>query len=144
MSTPVAEGTGNPVGALLVGAAAPAVAALALLAGGAALAGGDQSRSALAGGGMALVAMATGPALHQLCRRLDPTMTTGLVVMAYCVVIIALGVGYSSLSGTAWLVGEFAAAGVFVVAAGWTVGQIRASLRLRQPLYLREGTTARR
>ena len=131
----VATGTANPVGALLVGAAAPSLAGLAVVTAVAALRGLDEVGSALVGGGLALLAMAVGPVLHQLCRRLDPAMVLGIVVLAYGTVVIALGLAFSSLNDIDRLSGEFAGAGVFVIAAGWTVGQIRASLKLRQPLY---------
>jgi hypothetical protein len=141
---PVSEGTTNPVGALLVGSAVPALVAVAVLAAVAVPFGTDEVASALVGGAMALLALAVGPLLHQLCRNLDPAMSVGIVVLAYCMVIGLLGVGYSLLNDTTWLVGEFAGAGVFVVAVAWTVGHMRAATKLRQPLYQQDGTTAGR
>lgn len=141
---PVAEGTRNPVGALLVGAVVPAALALGALIVGAAFIGADEMKSSLVGGSMAGFALAVGPVLHQLCRNLDPTMAVGLVVLAYCMVIGLLGVGFSSLNGTEWLVGGFAGAGVFVVAVGWAAGHMRAAVKLRQPLYEQDETTVER
>ncbi len=140
----VAEGTTNPVGALLRGSAVPALLAVALLAAIAVPFGLNQVTSSLAGGGMGLLALAVGPTLHQLCRNLDPAMVIGIVVLAYCTVIILLGLGFSLLNDTAWLVGDFAAAGVFVVGAAWAVGHMRAAMKLRQPLYQQDEPTAGR
>ena len=140
----VAEGTTNPVGALLRGSAVPALLAVALLAAIAVPFGLNQVTSSLTGGGMGLLALAVGPALHQLCRNLDPAMVIGIVVLAYCAVIMLLGLGFSLLNDTTWLVGDFAAAGVFVVGAAWAVGHMRAAMKLRQPLYQQDEPTAGR
>jgi len=141
---PVAEGTTNPVGELFRGAAVPAVLALAVLTLAALLAGLDEAKSCLVGGGMAVLAMTVGPALHQLCRNLDPAMALSFAVLAYGLVVVGLWWGFSLLTDTAWLVGGFAAAGVFVVAFGWAAGQMRAAAKLRQPLYQQNETTAGR
>jgi hypothetical protein len=141
---PVAEGSRNPVGELLRGAAGPALVVLAILAIVAVPFGLNEVKSSLVGGGMGMLALAVGPALHQLCRNLDPTMAVGFVVLAYCAVIGLLGIGFSLLNGTFWLVGEFAAVGVFVVALAWAAGQMRAAVKLRQPLYQHDETTAQR
>ena len=135
---PVAEGTTNPVGELLRGAAVPAVLGLLVLTVGALVVGADEMKSALVGGAMALLALAIAPALHQLCRNVDPTLVIGIVVLAYGLIVIALWFGFSLLNDTTWLVGGFAAAGVFVVAFGWAAGQMRAAVKLRQPLYQQE------
>ena len=93
---------------------------------------------------MAGMAMGVGPILHLLCRNLDPAISLGIAVLAYCTVIALLWIGYSLLNDTSWLVGGFASAGVFVVSAGWAVGHMRTALKLRQPLYQHEETTAGR
>ncbi|HST80661.1 MAG TPA: hypothetical protein VLL08_02845 [Kineosporiaceae bacterium] len=142
--SPAAEGTTNPVGALLVGSAVPALLAAAALTAAAALFGLNQVTSSLVGAGMALLALAVGPLLHQLCRNVDPTMVVGIVVCAYGTIIGLLWIGFSLLNDTDWLVGEFAAAGVFVVAVGWAVGHMRAAVKLRQPLYQQDESTAGR
>jgi hypothetical protein len=141
---PVAEGTSNPVGALLRGSAVPALLAVAVLTAVAALFGSDEVVSSLVGGGMAVLALGVGPLLHQLCRNLDPTMSVGIVVLAYCMVIGLLGFGFSLLNDTDWLVGEFAGIGVFVVAVAWAGGHMRAAMKLRQPLYQHDEQTAGR
>lgn len=141
---PVAEGTTNPVGPLLRGAAVPALGAVAVLTLVALFSSPSAAMSVLVGGTMALVALAVGPLLHQLCRNLDPNLVLGLVVFAYCTVIVLLGIGYALVNDASWLVGGFAGGGVFVVAAAWTIGQMRAASKLRQPLYLDEERTAGR
>lgn len=141
---PVNEGTGNPVGELLRGSAVPALSALAGLTLIAVPFGSDQVASVLVGGAMTTLAMLVGPALHQLCRNLDPALSLGFAVLAYGLVICLLWIGYSLLNDTSWLVGEFAAGGVFVVSAGWAAGHMRAALRLRQALYQHEEPTAGR
>ena len=141
---PVAEGSTNPVGELFRGAAGPALLVLAILTGVAVPFGLDEVKSSLVGGVMAVFALAVGPMLHQLCRNLDPTMAVGFAVLAYCLVIGLLGVGFSLLNDTSWLVGEFAAVGVFLVAVAWAGGQMRAAVKLRQPLYQHDETTAGR
>ena len=108
----VAEGTTNPVGALLRGSAVPALLGLALLTVVALPFGVDQVKSSLVGGGMAILAMGVGPLIHQFCRNLDPAMSLGIAVLAYCLVIGLLWIGFSLLNDTSWLVGEFGAAGV--------------------------------
>src|SRR3954452_21047623 len=139
---PVAEGTTNPVGVLLRGAAIPALGGLLVLTLAAAVLGSDQLRSALVGGGMAVLALAVGPVIHHLCRRWDPAMSLGVAVTAYGTVIVLLWIGFSLLNDTSWLNGDFAAAGVVVASVGWAAGHIRAALRLRQALYQHEETTA--
>jgi len=141
---PVAEGTTNPVGELVRGAAVPAVLGWLVLTLVALGFGLDEVKSSLVGGGMAVLALTVGPVLHQLCRNLDPTMAVGVAVLAYGLVVVGLGLGFSLLNDTAWLVGGFAAAGVFVVAFGWAAGQMRAAAKLRQPLYQQEKPTAGR
>jgi hypothetical protein len=89
-------------------------------------------------------ALAVGPTLHQLCRNVDPTMVIGIAVLAYCMVIGLLWLGFSLLNDTAWLVGKFAGAGVLVVTVAWAVGHMRAAIKLRQPLYQQEEPTAER
>ena len=140
----VAEGTTNPVGALLRGSAVPALLGLALLTVVALPFGSDQVKSSLVGGGMAILAMGVGPLIHQFCRNLDPAMSLGIAVLAYCLVIGLLWIGFSLLNDTSWLVGEFGAAGVIVATVSWAVGHMRAALKLRQPLYQHEETTAGR
>ena len=141
---PAAEGTTRPIATLLLGSAVPALSAVAVLSAIAVPFGLNQVTSSLVGGGMAVLALAVGPALHQLCRNVDPTMVVGIVVLAYCTVIGLLWLGFSLLNDTTWLVGEFAAAGVFVVAAAWAVGHMRAAVKLRQPLYQQDEPTAGR
>jgi hypothetical protein len=142
--SPAAEGTTNPVGALLWGSAVPALLAAGALSAVAVPFGLNQVTSSLVGSGMALLALAVGPTLHQLCRNVDPTMVVGIVVLAYCMVIGLLWLGFSLLNDTAWLVGEFAGAGVLVVTVAWAVGHMRAAIKLRQPLYQQEEETAGR
>jgi hypothetical protein len=141
---PVAEGTTNPVGALLRGSAIPALLGLGLLTVVAVPFGLDEVKSSLVGGGMAVLAMAVGPLIHQLCRQLDPALSLGIAVTAYSMVIGLLWLGYSLLNDTSWLVGEFAAVGVVVASVGWAAGHIRAALKLRQALYQQQETTAGR
>jgi hypothetical protein len=140
----VVMGVPDPVLVLLRGTAVPSVSSVAVVAAIAALEGLDAVASALVGGGMALLAMAIGPALHRLCRQVDPAMVVGIALTAYCTVVILLGLGFSLLNDTSWLSGPFAGAGVFVVALQWTVGLIRTSLKLRQPLYVEDQATAER
>lgn len=140
----VAEGTTNPVGRLLLGSAVPALLAVAALTVIALPFGLNQVTSSLVGGGMAVLALAVGPLLNQLCRNLDPPMVLGIVVLAYCLVIGLLGAGFSLLNDTTWLSGNFAGIGVLVVTVAWAVGHMRAALKLRQPLYLHDESTAGR
>lgn len=132
---PVVEGGRSPIGPLLVGGGGSGLAAFTVVTLVAATQGSNQIRSSLIGGGMALLTLALAPTLHLLCRRLDPTLTTGIVVMVYGGVIIALGVGYSAIDDAPWLVGGFAGCAVLLVAAAWAAGHIRAALRLRQPIW---------
>jgi hypothetical protein len=141
---PVVEGTTNPVGVLLRGAAAPALLGLALLALIAVPFGSEEVLSSLVGGGMAVLALGVGPLIHQICRRLDPALSLGVAVTAYCTVIGLLWLGFSLLNDTSWLIGDFAAIGVVVSSVGWAAGHIRAALRLRQALYQHDETTAGR
>lgn len=141
---PAAEGTTNPVGVLLRGSAVPAVLGLAVVVAIAAFLGADEVTSALVGGGMALLALGVGPLIHQLCRNLDPAMSLGVAITAYCTVIALLWIGFQLLNDTTWLVGNFAAFGVLVSTVGWAIGHMRAALKLRQPLYQQENATAER
>ncbi len=142
--TTAAEATGNPAGRLLAGAGWPGLGATAALAAVASVTDLSNGASALVGGGMAVVALGVAPALHQLCRNLDPNVVLGIAVLAYCLVVGLLGYAYSVLDDASWLVGGYAGAGGFVVAAAWTVGQMRASVKLRQLLYQEDATTAGR
>jgi hypothetical protein len=56
-------------------------------------------------------------------------------VLAYCLVIMAAGLGYSALNGTGWLSGGWAGLGLLAAIITWTVAQMRAVSRLRQLLY---------
>jgi hypothetical protein len=141
---PVAEGTTNPVGALFLGSVVPALLAAGVLAAVAVPFGLDQVTSSLVGAGMALLALVVGPLLHQLCRKLDPAMSIGIVVMAYCTVIGLLWIGFSLLKDTAWLVGDFAGIGVLMVTVAWAAGHMRAAMKLRQSLYQQDEPTAGR
>jgi hypothetical protein len=141
---PVAEGSPDPVRTLLIGSAVPALSGMAVLAAVSAFVGVDQLKSSLVGGGLAILALLVGPLIHQLCRTLDPALSLGVAITAYCTVIGFLWVGFSLLNDTTWLVGEFAAAGVFVSSAAWAVGHMRAALGLRQLLYQHENPTAER
>jgi hypothetical protein len=143
-SFPAAEGTANPVGALFRGSIVPAGLGLALLALIGAAFGLDQVKSSLVGGALAALAMSVGPLLHLLCRNLDPALTIGIAVLAYCAVVGLFGLGFSLLNDTSWLVGGFAALGVIVVSVAWAVGHMRAALSLRQPLYQHDDRTAER
>jgi ATP synthase protein I len=143
-SFPAAEGTTNPVAALLRGSAVPALLALLVLSLLAVPFGLDEVKSALVGGAIAVLAMAVGPLLHQLCRNLDPNLTVGVAVLAYCTVVGLFGLGFSLLNDTSWLVGGFAALGVILVSVSWAVGHMRTALKLRQPLYQHDDRTAER
>jgi hypothetical protein len=142
--TPVAEGTSDPIGVLLLGSAVPAVLAGLLLALAAVPFGLNQVTSSLVGAGMAALALTVGPVLNRLCRNLDPAMVLGIAVLAYCLVILLLGLGFSLLNDTTWLDGQFAAVGVIVVSVAWAVGHMRAAKKLRQPLYQQDDATAGR
>jgi hypothetical protein len=132
---PVATGTRNPIGVLLLGSVVPSVAAVAVLAALSWLASADAAVSVLVGGGMAVLALAVAPVLHQLCRNLDPNILIGIVVLAYCVVVLLAGYGFSQVNDASWLIGGFAAGGVLAGAGAWVAGHIRSSLKLRQPMY---------
>ena len=132
---PVAQGTRNPIGVLLLGSIVPSVVAVAVLAALSRLVSSDAAASVLVGGGMVVVALAVAPILHQLCRNLDPNILIGIVVLAYCVVVLLAGYGFSQVNDASWLIGGFAAGGVLAGAGAWVAGHIRASLRLRQPMY---------
>ena len=141
---PAALGTTNPVGVLLRGSVVPALLAVALLALISGLVSLDAAKSVLVGGGMAVLALAAGPALHQLCRNLDPSLVVGIVVLAYCLVVGLIGIGFAQVNDASWLVGEYAAGGVLAGAVAWVAGHMRASIRLRQPLYDEDRSTAER
>jgi hypothetical protein len=141
---PAAQGTANAVGALLRGSAVPALFAVAGLALAGALVSPAAGASVLLGGGMAMFALAVGPALHQLCRNLDPSLLIGVAILAYCTAIGLVGIGYFQVSDASWLVGGFAGAGVAIATLTWTAGHLWAALKLRQPLYDESEPTAGR
>jgi ATP synthase protein I len=135
-TAPAALGSTNPVGDLWRGAAVPTVLVVAVFAAGAAaFSSGSDAASVLTGGAMAVLALSVSPLLQQFCRNLDPSIVLGIAILAYCLVIGVLGVGYSLLNDLSWLSGGFAGAGVAVAAAVWSTGHMRTALRLRQPLY---------
>jgi hypothetical protein len=131
----VAQASSNPAATLFRGAALPSLLAVVVLALVALPFSPAGSASALVGGAMAMTAMTVPTVLHQFSRRVDPSLMLGIAVLAYFVVIGALGVVYSLINDASWLVGGFAGGGVFAVAAAWTIGQMRAASKLRQPLY---------
>ena len=140
----VAQGSRNPVGRLLRGSVVPSLVAVGLLTLISWLVSSDAAKSVLVGGGMAVIALAAGPALHQLCRNLDPSLVVGIVVLAYCLVVGLVGIGFAQVNDASWLVGEYAAGGVLAGAVAWVVGHMRASMRLRQPLWDEDRSTAGR
>jgi hypothetical protein len=93
---------------------------------------------------MAVLALSAGPALHQLCRNLDPNLVLGLAVLTYFTVLGLLGLGYSLVNDASWLIGGFAGGGVLVASVVWALGHLRAAVRLRQPLYQLDESTAGR
>jgi hypothetical protein len=137
-----ATGTTNPIGSLWVGAALPTVLAIALFTVVALIASPADAASVLVGGGMALVALSASPLLQRLCRNLEPSLVLGIAVLAYCLVIIALGIVYRLLRDQSWLHGGFAGASVAIAAAVWAAGHMWTALKLRQPLYDLEESSA--
>jgi xanthine/uracil/vitamin C permease (AzgA family) len=125
----------HPSGAILRGAGLPALAAVTVVA----LAGlgsdRDHALSALVGGGLGIVALAVGPVLQWLCRRLDPALALGVAVLAYCLVVGVAGFGYSALNDLPWLSGRWTAGGLLAAILAWTTGQMRAVSKLRQLLW---------
>ena len=102
------------------------------------------AKSVLLGGVMGLLAMLIGPALHRLCRNVDPSLVLGLAVLSYFGIVGLLWVGYLLVRDESWLIGGFAGAGVAVATAGWAAGHMRAAMRLRQLLYRAGEPTAGR
>jgi len=140
----VASGDSNPALTLLRGAALPALAALAGLALAALVIGADEAASVLVGGALAISALTAVALLQQFCRNVDPSLVLGIAVLVYCTTIGALGYAYSLVNDASWLIGGFAAGGVLTVAVAWTIGHLRAAVKLRQPLYQEQETTAGR
>jgi len=139
-----AEGSPNPAGALLRGAAWPMLTGVVVLTLAAVVVSLSAAASVLVGGVMAVLALVAAPALHQLCRSLDPNLVLGIVVFAYCVVVVLLWVAYSLVVDASWLSGGWAGSGVLVAGIGWVSGHMRAALKLRQPLYEDGASTAGR
>jgi multisubunit Na+/H+ antiporter MnhB subunit len=99
------------------------------------LAGWQEGVSAASGAGIAILALSVSPVLHLICRNLDPALSLGFAVLAYCLVILGMWVAYEQLGNTDWLDATFAAWGVLFTGIGWVAGHMRGALKLRVPLY---------
>ncbi len=142
--TTAAEATANPAGRLLAGAGWPGLGATAVLAAVASVTDLSNGASALVGGVMALAALVVGPALQWICRGVDPNLLLGVAVLAYGLVVGLVWLVYSLVSDASWLSGGWAGVGVLAAAVAWVAGYMRASSRLRLPLYENEDSTAGR
>jgi hypothetical protein len=131
----VARASSNPAATLLRGAAGPTLLAVVALSLAAVLVSPAAAASVLVGAAMAVAALLTAPALQMLSRNLDPSLVLGLAVLVYGTVVGLLWIGFSLLNDASWLIGGFAGGGVLAVAMAWSIGHMRAAIKLRQPLY---------
>ncbi len=133
--TQVAGPTRDPVRTLWLAALLPAVGCGLITIAGSFVAGQEEGVSAASGAGIAILALSVSPVLHRICRNLDPALSLGFAVLAYCLVILGMWVAYEQLGKTDWLDATFAAWGVLFTGIGWVAGHMRGALKLRVPLY---------
>lgn len=140
MTTETLRHTPNPGLRVLLGAAAAALSAGAIVVAVAALQGSAGDRQgALVGALLALAVLAGGSLVVDLVASRMPTASLLVAVLTYTLEVVLLGLVFwrletsgaldGSLSGT-WL-----GVAVIAVTIGWLVGQIVLTARVRIPVY---------
>lgn len=128
---PSASGPREPGGTLLRSALPPTLGAgvLAVLVG--ALSGAEAAIGAAVGAALATAALAAGPLLLRASARWQPVMVMAVALVAYGVVVVALGAAYLALDGAGWLSHPHVGLGAAACTVVWLAAHIRASGRLR-------------
>lgn len=133
------SGEPEPAWILLRSGLVPASAAGALVTLFAVTDGARAVIGALVGAALTVVAFCAGPLLMRAVRKVDPVMTFALALTSYLVVVIVLAMAYGLLSDASWLSADFVGGAILACAAGWLVGQIRATAKLRVLTFGHDG-----
>lgn len=130
----------TPVGTMFRGALVPGLAVAGLcVALGAAVDGRPGAGGALLGAALVAGSFALSLVVLGATRRCDPVLTMLVALTFYATKIVALAAGLVALEATGLLDGSLdrTAFGLSVVVCtvGWTVAEVVAAVKHRQPLY---------